>query len=152
MTEDEFNGSFIVGQLVYLVLDDGSRQRARLRSKAWTLGHGAVVASVTGKTGGWLIERIRPADNLKELVEAATVVSDQCEDIGEYDRYALQRLLHALPDGLRAIAKLQSDIKAMRRLVESAEQIMSCFPERDSLDLRQWFQDYSARPGAENDE
>lgn len=58
MTVEEFNNQFHVGQKVNLELDDGSMMETVLRSEAWELGHGAGVAKVNGKTGGWLIERI----------------------------------------------------------------------------------------------
>jgi len=60
ITCDDFNKRFIVGQPVFLELDDGSLMETYLRSPAWVIGGGDIIAKVKGKTGGWLIERIHP--------------------------------------------------------------------------------------------
>ena len=57
---DNFNKTFVVGMSVFLELDDGSLMETYLRSQAWVIGSGDVIAKVEGKTGGWLIERIHP--------------------------------------------------------------------------------------------
>ncbi len=42
-----------------LTEDDGSQTETRTRSIAWELGHGQAVVKVEGKSGGWILERIR---------------------------------------------------------------------------------------------
>lgn len=41
--------------------DSGQETHTRLTSLPWTLGHGAWVVSVEGKSGGYDCARIRPA-------------------------------------------------------------------------------------------
>lgn len=49
-----------VGMEVTLLLDDGSSVHTKLASLPWQLGHGAWVARVEGKSGGWCCSRIIP--------------------------------------------------------------------------------------------
>ena len=60
-TVDEFNGTFDVGDelLYHPIQGDMHAERVVLRSKAWPLGHGAVVAKVTGHAGGVLISHLQ---------------------------------------------------------------------------------------------
>lgn len=46
-----------VGTPCDLILDDG--KTLRTRSEAWNLGHGQAVVKVEGKSGGWMLERVR---------------------------------------------------------------------------------------------
>lgn len=46
------------GTPVFLVEDDGTVTQTVTRSEAWRLGHGALVAKVRGRTGGYLAERL----------------------------------------------------------------------------------------------
>ena len=50
-----------VGMPVIVIEDNGQEAHTRLRSLPWTLGHGAWVVSVEGKSGGYDCARIRPA-------------------------------------------------------------------------------------------
>jgi protein-disulfide isomerase-like protein with CxxC motif len=50
-----------VGMPVVLVEDNGQETHTRLTSLPWTLGHGAWVVKVEGKSGGYDCARIRPA-------------------------------------------------------------------------------------------
>lgn len=47
-----------VGTRVLVVRDNGDVLLTRTRSDAWTLGHGQVVVSVHGISGGYAIERV----------------------------------------------------------------------------------------------
>ena len=49
-----------VGMEVTLLLDDGDSVHTKLASLPWQLGHGAWVAKVEGKSGGWCCTRIIP--------------------------------------------------------------------------------------------
>ena len=56
----EWNGLYRVGTEVIVKMDDGSDVRTRTRSEAWLLqGHTAVIL-LEGRTGGYLLERLRP--------------------------------------------------------------------------------------------
>lgn len=59
MTADEFNAQHHEGMPVYYTNDVGESEECYLRSPAWELGHGAAVVSVTGRSGGVMVERIR---------------------------------------------------------------------------------------------
>ncbi len=48
-----------IGSPCVLTEDDGSKTETRTRSIAWELGHGQAVVKVEGKSGGWMLERIR---------------------------------------------------------------------------------------------
>lgn len=54
-----WNSMHPVGSPCDLILDDGSMLRTKTRSIAWELGHGQAVVKVEGKSGGWLLERVR---------------------------------------------------------------------------------------------
>ena len=45
---------------VHLTNDDGQVEETKTRSPAWLLGSAHPVVSVDGRTGGYLLERIRP--------------------------------------------------------------------------------------------
>jgi hypothetical protein len=59
MKAKEWNNTYPTCQPVYLTEDDGSLTATQTRSKAWELGCGTPVVSVDGKTGGYLLERIK---------------------------------------------------------------------------------------------
>lgn len=63
----EFNERFAVGQAVFLQLDDGSLEETRLRSRAWAMPSGSVIAKIDGHAGGWLISRIHPRDDSTQV-------------------------------------------------------------------------------------
>lgn len=54
MTEEQFNKAVPIGTEVYYqpVLGWEGHELTRTRSKAWTMGHGAVVVMVDGHAGG----------------------------------------------------------------------------------------------------
>jgi len=58
MTEDQWNKAFEVGQTIELTEDDGSITYTVTRSYAWDLC-GTPVIKVDGKTGGYMLDRIR---------------------------------------------------------------------------------------------
>ncbi len=60
MNADEFNQKFLVGSDVIYTDDFGNEHKTKTRSAAWTLGHGDVVVSIEGKSGGYDITRIKP--------------------------------------------------------------------------------------------
>lgn len=59
MKAQEWNDKYPVGQLVELIEDNGSVTHTKTRSEAWELGHGKPVIMVVGKSGGYLLSRIR---------------------------------------------------------------------------------------------
>ena len=64
MTAEQFNAVFSTGSaFVYHSCKDGAGVPVTTRSDAWTLGHGAVVVSVTGVSGGVDITHLKPANN-----------------------------------------------------------------------------------------
>jgi hypothetical protein len=56
----EWNELYPPGTPVQLTNDDGEIEETKTRSIAWLLGSGHAVVSVEGRTGGYLLERIRP--------------------------------------------------------------------------------------------
>jgi len=62
MDARDWTAAHPIGTQVVLTEDDGTETRTVVRSEAWHLGHGAMVAKVAGKTGGWDVERIERAD------------------------------------------------------------------------------------------
>lgn len=54
-----------VGSPCVLTEDDGSQTETHTRSIAWELGHGQAVVKVDGKSGGWMLERIRMCETHK---------------------------------------------------------------------------------------
>jgi len=55
----EFNEMIPVGSPVILIEDDGSQTATWTRSEAWELGSGTPVVKVEGRTGGYLLSRIK---------------------------------------------------------------------------------------------
>lgn len=49
------------GSEVFVTRDDDSVQQTKTRSEAWLLGCGIPVVKVEGITGGYRLERVRPA-------------------------------------------------------------------------------------------
>jgi hypothetical protein len=49
-------------EMCYSPVSCGPRERVRVRSEAWTLGHGAVVVKVTGHTGGVSVAHLEEAE------------------------------------------------------------------------------------------
>jgi hypothetical protein len=66
LTADEFNERFPIGTPVrfFPIIDEPAHEVTKTRSEAWTLGHGAVVVKVEGRTGGVILEAL-------EIIEAA---------------------------------------------------------------------------------
>ena len=63
-TAEQFNTAWPVGSaFMYHSRKDGSGVAVTTRSEAWTLGHGSVVVSVTGISGGVDITHLKPANN-----------------------------------------------------------------------------------------
>ncbi len=56
----EWNERYPPGTDVLLTNDDGEVEETKTRSIAWLLGSGHSVVSVEGRTGGYLLERIKP--------------------------------------------------------------------------------------------
>lgn len=61
MKAEEFNEAFPVGSDVIYTDDFGKEHKTKTRSVAWALGHGDVVVSIEGKSGGYDIKRIKAA-------------------------------------------------------------------------------------------
>lgn len=59
MTAEEFNEHYPVGTAVILTDDFGKEHPVVTRSVAWRLGHGDSVIKVTGRTGGYDLDRIK---------------------------------------------------------------------------------------------
>ena len=57
---EHWNSHYPPGTPVELTNDDGQIVRTLTRSPAWLLGSGHPVVSVEGRTGGYLLDRIRP--------------------------------------------------------------------------------------------
>lgn len=55
----KWNEEHPIGTPVTLRKSDDSILETKTRSEAWILGHGQIVVSVEGLTGGWEIERVR---------------------------------------------------------------------------------------------
>ena len=55
---DRWNAAHAVGTPVTVTLDDGRTIETTTRTPAWALGHGEVVVSVVGITGGYLLSRV----------------------------------------------------------------------------------------------
>jgi len=62
----EWNELYPPGTKIELTNDDGEVELTKTRSIAWLLGDGTPVVSVDGRSGGYLLERIKP-------VEASTI-------------------------------------------------------------------------------
>lgn len=60
---DLWNALNPVGSPCDLILDNGQTFRTSTRSEAWNLGHGQAVVMVEGKSGGWMLERVRILEN-----------------------------------------------------------------------------------------
>lgn len=62
MTANEWNAAYPVGTPVryFPVRGQADHMDTATRSEAWALGHGAVVVSVRGKSGGVAIEHLFP--------------------------------------------------------------------------------------------
>ena len=56
----EWNELYPPGTSVLLTNDDGHIEETKTRSIGWLLGSGTPVVSVEGRTGGYLLKRIRP--------------------------------------------------------------------------------------------
>lgn len=54
-----WNSEYEVGQKVILKEDDGGITKTETCSIAWLLGDGTPVVKVKGKSGGYLLERIK---------------------------------------------------------------------------------------------
>lgn len=61
----QWNEIFPVGSPCVLTEDDGSETETHTRSIAWELGHGQAVVKVDGKSGVWMLERIRMCETHK---------------------------------------------------------------------------------------
>ncbi len=59
MKSQEWNDSYPVGQSIELIEDDGSLTYTQTRSLAWELDSGITVVMVTGRSGGYLLDRIK---------------------------------------------------------------------------------------------
>lgn len=61
LTAEQWNAAHPIGTEVILTRDNGAETRTVTRSEAWTLGHGQAVVKVEGISGGYALERVRPA-------------------------------------------------------------------------------------------
>ncbi len=59
MSSREWNDTYPVGQPIALTEDDGSLTYTQTRSAAWKLGDGVIVVLVSGKSGGYALNRIK---------------------------------------------------------------------------------------------
>ena len=57
---DDWNANFPPGTEVVLTNDSGEQERTRTRSEAWEVC-GQPVVSVEGRSGGYLLTRLKPA-------------------------------------------------------------------------------------------
>lgn len=53
-----------VGTPVLVTLDDGKLWQTKTRSEAWVLGDHTAVVMLEGKSGGYLLERVRPCSTV----------------------------------------------------------------------------------------
>jgi hypothetical protein len=60
-TVQQWNDRHPVGTEVVVTRDDGTELRTATRSEAWTLGGGQAVVKVAGISGGYSLDRVRPA-------------------------------------------------------------------------------------------
>jgi hypothetical protein len=59
---EAWNERYPPGTAVDLTDDLGVVHRTRTRSEAWCLGHGEPVVAVEGRSGSYLLERIKPVE------------------------------------------------------------------------------------------
>lgn len=69
---DVWNANYPEGTDVILTDDLGEEHKTKTRSAAWTLGHGEAMVMVEGRTGGYLLYRIRPDNENKNQTENKT--------------------------------------------------------------------------------
>ena len=117
---EHWNFYYPPGTEVQLTNDLGEVEKTKTRSEAWLLGSGHPVVSVEGRTGGYLLDRIRPVrafspeDICKGIYPAKVKVITTCGSCGqvftcvldctglhtietskEYDQYVRDRKVHA---------------------------------------------------------
>ena len=63
MKAAEWNELYPVGTAVILTDDLSKEHHTNTRSIAWELGHGAPVVKVTGRTGGYDLDRIKALES-----------------------------------------------------------------------------------------
>lgn len=78
MTAIEWNAAHEVGATVDVTLDDGSIWRTTTRSRAWEIGGGVSVVSLSGKAGGYLLQRVRAVFPRPADVAAPKTANPQC--------------------------------------------------------------------------
>jgi hypothetical protein len=90
MTAEQFNTKHPVGTACQFhpILDEPHFETTKTRSEAWTLGHGAAVVKVEGRTGCVLLEALSFAASAKEDKYPLVI-----ENIGE-ERYTLMSRGH----------------------------------------------------------
>lgn len=69
-----------VGAPVALTEDDGSITNTATRSEAWQLGDGTPVVKVDGRTGGYLLRRIRPIGRVQDRIDRETGLIQRMRD------------------------------------------------------------------------
>ena len=57
----EWNDKHPAGTEVIVTEDDGRQTPTKTRSEAWGLSHGDNVVLLEGRSGGYLLDRVRPA-------------------------------------------------------------------------------------------
>lgn len=70
LTATQWNEQHPIGTAVVVTRDNGAEQRSVTRSAAWTLGDGQAVVKVEGISGGYALERVRPAPPIAHAAEA----------------------------------------------------------------------------------
>jgi hypothetical protein len=66
---DLWNLKCAPGARVAVSLDDGSIWETTTRSVAWNLGDGTAVVLLSGKAGGYLLERVKPQHRAPRAAE-----------------------------------------------------------------------------------
>jgi hypothetical protein len=91
MTAEQFNAKYPVGTACQFhpIIDEPHFEATKTRSEAWTLGHGAAVVKVEGRTGCVLLEALSFATD----IGAETKYPLEIENIGG-ERYTLMSRGH----------------------------------------------------------
>lgn len=93
MSAKEFNEKLPVGSAVIYEDDFGEKHNTFTRTPAWTLGHGEVVVSLEGRSGGYSLERIgtRPSRHNQDLRDLRDIIQNL--DRETFGPTAIQRYL-----------------------------------------------------------
>ncbi len=86
---ERWNFYYISGTDVQLTNDDGQIEETKTRSRAWLLGSGTPVVKVEGRSGGYLLDRVRPVhayspeDITKDIYPTKVKETARCISCGQ---------------------------------------------------------------------